>query len=84
MERLYNYLFGVKFILLMDNKLFFIMFDLYLSKVLLSRIQYGDYINMIFDFSYILGNGKIVNSLLYLFFKRNDYLDSGFFCEDYI
>lgn len=84
MERLHNYLFGVKFTLLMDNKPLSIMFDPHSSKVLPPRIQHGDYINMIFDFSHILGNGKTANSLLHLPSKRNDHLDSGFLCEDHI
>ena len=56
-ERLHNYLLGIKFTLLTDNKPLSSMFDPYSSKFLPPRIQRG-YIGTVFVFSILQGTPK--------------------------
>ena len=85
-ERLHNYLFGVKFTLLTDNKPLSSMFDPHSSKVLPPRIQRLAWRLHQYDFriAHISGNANTADSLSRLPSKRDDHSDSGFVCEDYV
>ena len=86
MERLHNYLFGVKFTLLTDNKPLSSMFDPHSSKVIPPRIQRLAWRLHQCDFriAHISGNANTADSLSRLPSKRDDRSDSGFVCEDYV
>ena len=85
-ERLHNYLFGIKFTLLTDNKPLSSMLDPHSSKVLPPRIQHLAWRLHQYDFriAHILGNANTADSLSRLPAKHDDRLDSGFVCEDYV
>ena len=85
-ECLHNYLFGVKFTLLTDNKLLSSMFYPHSSKVLPPRIQRLAWRLHQYDFriAHIWGNANTADSLSHLPSKRDDDSNSGFVCEDYV
>ena len=74
-ERLHNYLFGVKFTLLTDNKPLSSMFDPHSSKVLPPRIQHLAWRLHQCDFriAHISGNTNTADSLLRLPSKCDDH-----------
>ena len=82
-ERLHNYLFGVKFTLLTDNKLLSSMFDPHSSKILPPRIQRWAWRLHQYNFriAHISGNSNTADSLSRLPSKNNDFSDSGFVCD---
>ena len=79
-ERLHNYLFGIKFALLTYNKLLSSMFDPYSSKVLLPRIQRLAWRLHQYSFriQHIAGNANTADSLSRLPSKKKDCSDTGF------
>ena len=85
-ERLHNYLLGIKFTLLTDNKPLSSMFDRYSSKFLPPRIQRLAWRLHRYSFriQHIAGNAKTTDSLSRLPFKQNDCSDTGFVCENYV
>ena len=85
-ERLHNYLFGIKFTLLTHNKPLPSMFDPYSSKVLPPRIQRLAWRLHQYSFriQHIAGNANTADSLSRLPSKQNDCSDTGFVCENYV
>ena len=89
-ERLHNYMFGIKFTLpralLTDDKPLASMFDPHSSKVLPPRIQRLAWRLHQYDFqiAHISGNSNTADSLSRLPSKSNDFSDSGFICENYV
>ena len=85
-ERLHNYLFGIKFTLLTNNKPLSSMFDPYSSKVLPPRIQRLAWRLHQYSFriQHIAGNANTADSLSRLPSKQNDCSDTGFVCENYV
>ena len=78
-ERLHNYLFGIKFTLLTDNKPLSSMFDPYSSKVLPPRIQRLAWRLHQYSFriQHIVGNANTADSLSRLPSKQNDCSDTS-------
>ena len=76
-ERLHNFLFGIKFTLLTDNKPLSSMFDPYSSKVLPPRIQRLAWRLHQYSFriQHIVGNANTADSLSRLPSKQNDCSD---------
>ena len=85
-ERVHDYLFGVRSTLLTENKPLSSMFDPHSSKVLPPRIQRLAWRLHQYDFgiAHILGNANTADSLSRLPSKRNDHSNSGLVCEDYV
>lgn len=83
-KRLHNYLFGIKFTLLTDNKPPSTMFDPRSSKVLPPRIQHLAWRLHQYSFciQHIAGNANTVDSLSWLPSKQNDLSNTGFVCEN--
>ena len=85
-ERLHNYLFGIKFTLLTDNKPLSSMFEPHSSKVLPPRIQRLAWRLHQYNFciQHIAGNANTADSLSRLPSMQDDLSDTGFVCENYV
>ena len=85
-ERLHNYLFGINFTLLTDNKPLSSMFDPQSSKVLPPRIQRLAWRLHQYNFhiQHVSGKDNTADSLSRLPSKCENYTDSGTVCENYV
>ena len=85
-ERLHNYLFGIKFTLLTDNKPLSSMFEPHSSKVLPPRIQRLAWRLHQYNFciQHIAGSANTADSLSRLPSMQDDLSDTGFVCENYV
>ena len=85
-ERLHNYLFGITFTLLTDNKPLSSMFDPQSSKVLPPRIQRLAWRLHQYNFhiQHVSGKDNTADSLSRLPSKCENYTDSGTVCENYV
>lgn len=85
-ERLHDYLFGLEFTLLTDNKPLSTMLNPHSSKSLPPRIQRLAWRlhQYTFRIQHIAGNANTADSFSRLPSKQDDFSDSGFVCEAYI